>query len=137
MISALVGKNAELSIEKTDYIDINSSIFASNTAILEINKANRNLIKNLVYSNPTDTAYVCSSIEIGDEVSRYLYERSIIEPEAFNHPWSDNIISYHFNHFDIGCEAARLLLNSLKTNDKIPIKLCQKPILDFFNEESF
>ena len=137
VMSALAGKDVQLSIEKTDYIDINASIFASNTAILEINKTNRNLIKNLVYSNPTDTAYVCSSIEIGDEVSRYLYERSLIEPEAFKHPWSENIISYHFNHFDIGREAARLLLNSLKTNDQTPVKLCQKPILDFFQEDSF
>ena len=104
---------------------------------MEINKTNRNIIKNLVYSHPTDTAYICSSIEIEDEVARYLYERSLVEPKAFNQPWFENVISYHFNHFDIGCEAARLLLSSLITKKNTAVKLYQKPILDFFKKDSF
>ena len=92
--------------------------------------------KDFVYDFPTDTAYISTGAEAEERLARYMYERWLVEPEAFHRPWYEGFATYHFNHYDIGAEAARLFLNALDGFSK-NTRIEQQPVIDYYTEDSF
>lgn len=136
--AALAGSDCDLKTIHIHSIDGNSSTLnPSEMANMNIIDKNIRLqLKDLTYSQPADSAYICSSLEVSEIVARYLYERWLVSPSSFTKPWYECLISYHFDHYSIGCEAARMLLDLLAGKKRIT-KLTQQPILDFYSEDSF
>lgn len=136
--AALADSDSLLEIIKIPAIDANSSSFQIRnfTNIGKIDPKTQHIIKETVYTKPADTAYICSSLEVADIVARYIYERFLTCPQDFTRPWYESVISYHFDHYAIGCEAAKILLDELNGNKRVT-KLTQQPILDFYMEDSF
>lgn len=136
--AALAGSGASLEIRKIFAVDANSSSFRirNMTTVDKLNRETQRVVKEIAYNSPSGVAFICSSLEVADSLARYLYERWLTDPGSFPRPWYECVVSYHFDHYAIGCEAARILLDEFNGSGR-HVKLTQQPILDLYTEDSF
>ena len=110
-------------------IDVNSSTYSKDNKFFEVERANIQVVKNLVNSVYLDTCFICSSREVQQSVSQKLHDQHLLLQSEETAHWYERSISYHFPHYDAGFESARSLLNIIDSKNGVR-KLTLQPVIE-------
>lgn len=126
-----------LQIIKYKFIDSNSSSISTEQIQFDPSPQLIQDFRDLVFKESIDTAYICSSREISEIIARFLHQRWLLCQEEFEgRTWQESILSYHFDHYSVGFESARSILDNI-SGIKTVRKLMMAPTVDLINPEYY
>ena len=74
-----------------------------------LRKSSTPLLRRILAQADRETALLSAYEDVQDNITRLLYEDSLVSSDQGGLPWYDRSVGYDFPHFEVGFEAARSL----------------------------